>query len=368
MRKICVFGAAGFFLLACREEIMAFTQASAPIRQRAGESLSADNSIPERHILIETLRTAAPLLGLKPPVLATLDAMLSCLAPKRNHHVVFASNATLTFRRNGITDRTLRRHVEALTDAGLLERRDSPNRKRFTRHNKNEGTALRFGFDLAPLFKRLAEFAALASKVMAQREEIDYLRSLLRATLHRFPDHPAAVDARKHLRRKTTIEALTLALANFPDAELEGDGDIIGTIAAEPSTVSARNGQNVRHQHNSNKELIDKEEPKMTLAELKQACPEALQYAVKDVETVEDVIRHAKTLAPMIGISNTTYRHAQDRMGPLPTAVTIWAVLQQHTRINNLGAYFHSITTGRKSAGFDPFKFIQRLFKERAMN
>ena len=38
-------------------------------------------------------------------------------------------------------------------------RNDSPNRKRFARSNPREGTALRFGFDLTPLFDRLAEIA-----------------------------------------------------------------------------------------------------------------------------------------------------------------------------------------------------------------
>ncbi len=345
---------------------MAFTQASAPIRQRAGESLSADNALPERHIVMETLRNAAPLLGLKPPVLATLDAMLSCLAPKRNHHMVFASNATLTFRRNGITDRTLRRHVEALLEAGILLRRDSPNGKRFTRHNRNEGMALRFGFDLAPLFARLAEFAALASKAAAESEKLAYLRSLLRATLQRHPDHDTADDARKLLRRKATLETLTAALAAFPACDLENDSDEDNQNIAEYSTMSATNGKNVRHHHSSNKEYIDKEETSLSVNDLKQACPEAMLYAVEGIETVQDVIRHAKTLAPMIGISNATYQRAEDRLGSLKTAATIWGVLQRHTRINNLGAYFQSITTGAKNASFDAFQFIQQLFKERA--
>jgi replication initiation protein RepC len=346
---------------------MAFTQVSAPVRQRGSESLSADNALPERHIVIETLRNAAPLLGLKPPVLATLDAMLSCLAPKRNHHMVFASNATLTFRRNGITDRTLRRHVEALLEAGILLRRDSPNGKRFTRHNRNEGTALRFGFDLAPLFARLAEFAALASKAIAEREELAYLRSLLRATLQRHPDHATADDARKLLRRKTTQAALTSALAALPTCDLENDTDDANETYLENSTASATNGKNVRHHHSSNKEYIDKEETSLSLTDLKQACPEAMLYAVEDVKTVQDVIRHAKTLAPMIGISTLTYQRAEDQIGELQTAATIWGILQRHSRIANPGAYFQSITTGAKRLGFDAFKFIQQLFKEQAL-
>ena len=129
---------------------MAFTQATAPTGLRSSEILSADNSIPDRHIVVATLRNAAPRIGLSASVISTLDAMLSCLAPKRNHHIVFASNATLTFRRNGISDRTIRRHAATLQDIGLLVRRDSPNRKRFTKHNRHEGKALRFGLTYHP--------------------------------------------------------------------------------------------------------------------------------------------------------------------------------------------------------------------------
>ena len=164
---------------------MAFTQATAPTGLQTSEILSADNSIPERHIVVGTLRNAAPRLGLSASVISTLDAMLSCLAPKRNHHTVFASNATLTFRRNGISDRTIRRHAATLQEIGLLVRRDSPNRKRFTKHSSHEGKALRFGFDLSPLFARLHEIAAMAAEVLREREQIDYLRAKIRAAAKR---------------------------------------------------------------------------------------------------------------------------------------------------------------------------------------
>ena len=154
---------------------MAFRQAAASLGARNNEVLSADNAIPERHIIITTLRNAAPLMGLKASVIATLDAMLSCLPPKRNHHTVFASNLTLTFRRNGISDRTIRRHAAVLQELGLLIRRDSPNKKRFSRHNSHEGKSLRFGFDLSPLFERLQEIASHAAEAVQIKELLDYL-------------------------------------------------------------------------------------------------------------------------------------------------------------------------------------------------
>ena len=352
---------------------MAFIQATAPTGLRSSELLSADNAIPERHIVISTLRNAAPRLGLSPSVISTLDAMLSCLAPKRNHHTVFASNATLTFRRNGISDRTIRRHAATLQEVGLLVRRDSPNRKRFTKHNSHAGTALRFGFDLSPLFERLHEIASMAAEVMKEREQIDYLRSKIRAaanaSLIENPNDATALDVFRVLRRKLSLKDCEVLLSTLPNPLVEAESQ-----ADETTKLTANNGQNVRHHHKSNKEHIDKERAPqrkpsipvpsgapITIPQLLAACPEAAQFSVKKIETVHDVVAHARTLAPMIGISTNCYEAANERLGALKTAATVWAIMQFHDKIKSIGAYFRSITTGTKSNDFSPEKLIQRL-------
>ena len=358
---------------------MAFIQATAPTGLRASKLLSADNSNPERHIVIETLRNAAPRLGLSASVISTLDAMLSCLAPKRNHHIVFASNATLTFRRNGISDRTIRRHAATLQEIGLLVRHDSPNRKRYTKHSSNEGKALRFGFDLSPLFTHLHEIAAMAAEVLREKEQINYLRAKIRAaanqSLHIDPSNVTAIDTIRILRRKLTLhdchQLLERQLITKVEAESEDDLSTISTTKMADS-----NGQIVRHLHRSNKELIDKEgsslkkEPPIlieddpiTVQELLSACPEAAQFSLRKIETPHDVIAHARTLAPMIGINTQSYDAAQERLGSLRTAATVWAIMQFHEKIKAVGAYFRSITTGSKSAGFSPEKLVRRLAK-----
>ena len=241
---------------------MAFTQATAPTGLRTSEILSADNSIPERHIVVATLRNAAPRLGLGASVISTFDAMLSCLALKRNHHTVFASNATLTFRRNGISDRTIRRHAAALQEIGLLIRRDSPNRKRFTKHNSHEGKALRFGFDLSPLFSHLHEIAALAADVLREREHVDYLRAKIRAaanaSLVHNPNDEMAVNIFRILRRKLSLQDCERILSELPITEVEAEATA-DQIAILTTTMTGSDGQFVRHHHKSNREHIDKE-------------------------------------------------------------------------------------------------------------
>ena len=356
---------------------MTFTQATAPTGLRTREILSADNSIPERHIVVATLRNAAPRLGLSASVISTLDAMLSCLAPKRNHHTVFASNATLTFRRNGISDRTIRRHAAALQEIGLLVRRDSPNRKRFTKHNSHAGQALRFGFDLSPLFDRLHEIALMAAEVMKEREQIDYLRAKIRAAANASlidnPNDEMALNVFRILRRKLSLKDCEEILSALPVKEVEAESP-----NDEPSnlttTMTASNGQNVRHHHKSNKEHIDKEnvlqkkqaapipsDTPITIPELLSACPEAAEFSLRKIETEHDVVAHARTLAPMIGISPQSYEAAHERLGALGAAATVWAIMQFHDKIKAVGAYFRSITTGSKSEGFSPEKLIRRL-------
>lgn len=357
---------------------MAFIQATAAFGLRAPDLLSADNApaaraLPERHLLVETLRQAAPLLGLKPTVLATLEAMLSCLAPKRNHHMVFASNLTLSSRRNGVSDRTLRRHAAVLQEAGLLQRKDSANGKRFTRYDPDAGQALHFGFDLSPLFDRLAEITALALRARQMSEQIAYLKSKIRAQLRVLlqadPTDARGLELLRRLRGKLTVEALSDLSQALPQAVHEAAEDR-PEPPAPAQALSASDGQNVRHHQKSKKEITEEEttarentgaEEALTLAELVTACPEAASFSLRRIESFADVVSHAQRLAPMIGIDQATYGQAVRSIGAVPSALTVWAMVQCHAQIRNIGAYFRAITSGARRQDFDAVRLVRRL-------
>ena len=353
---------------------MAFIQAFAPVGARTDGLLSADNGFPARHIVMDTLRRAAPLMGLKAPVLATLDAMLSCLPPQRSHHTVFASNRTLSFRLNGLTDRTIRRHVALLQEAGLLRRKDSPNGKRFTRRNASAGLALRFGFDLAPLYERLREIAGLAAEADARSEELAHLRGLIQLRLAERlaedPTDPLQDDMRRALRRRLTLSDCRQMLAEL--------GPLRVTVeeTADNDDVSARemsgsDSQNVRHHHKSNKEPNDKTPQVVTtlcLPDLLDACPDAAQFAMKPIQSLDDAVHHARMLAPMIGVDDRAYGQAQARIGPIGVTMTIWALTQMHERIQSTGAYFRAVTIGKRAGDFDPVRLIRRLARGGALS
>ncbi len=138
-----------------------------------------------RRDIMAAVNTCSRDLGIRQGAVVVLDALLSCLpcqgADGRETPVspttlltVYASNETLCFRAKGLTDRQLRRHLEALEAAGLIRRRNSANGKRFPvmQHGKPIGA---FGLDLSPLFAQSDELLALA---LRRREEADELRGL----------------------------------------------------------------------------------------------------------------------------------------------------------------------------------------------
>ena len=357
---------------------MRFQRITAPLGSRSAEALPTTHSQPDRFSLIEVVRKASTALGLKAPIIATLDALLSCLPPKRSHNFVFASNATIAFKRNGISDRTIRRHVAQLAEAGLLARSDSPNRKRFSKSDMSTGSVLRFGFDLSPLFKSYDQICAVAEDCAKQASHISFLRTKVRCAIARTMELDGlsidAENALRALRRKLTAEELYSILDDLVSVEENQGMDCSAEMSIE-AEMSATDGQNVRHHHNSKKELIDSdvaektEDPhlqhhQISIGSLVGACKEAASYLQRPAESLSDVICHARTLAPMMGIDSTTYRAAEDRLGELGTAVTVWGLLQMQGKIRQLGAYFRAITTGKRSAAFDPWTMINTLVKQ----
>ena len=121
------------------------------------------------------------LLGVSDRALAVLNALLTCLPETAMtagpELTVFPSNAQLSLRPHGMAEATLRRHIAALVQAGLVIRRDSPNGKRYARRGEGGGIDQAFGFDLTPLVARSEEFENLASRFGRLNEPLPSLGS-----------------------------------------------------------------------------------------------------------------------------------------------------------------------------------------------
>ncbi|PDT04240.1 replication initiation protein RepC [Rhizobium chutanense] len=144
----------------------------------AGE-IKPDQSV-DKWKLFRALCEAKPLLGISDRALAVLNALLS-FYPKnelaeQSGLIVFPSNIQLSLRTHGMAEQTVRRHLAALVEAGLLLRKDSPNGKRYVRRDRAGEVDEAFGFSLAPLLARAEEIERLAAEVTAERLHAQRLR------------------------------------------------------------------------------------------------------------------------------------------------------------------------------------------------
>jgi len=133
--------------------------------------------------LYRWLCEARPKLGVSDRALSVLNALMS-FYPKTDltgsdSLVVFPSNAQLSLRTHGMAETTLRRHLAALVESGLLLRRDSPNGKRYVRRDREGVIGEAFGFSLAPLLARADEIEHLAAEVVAERLLLQRLKERL---------------------------------------------------------------------------------------------------------------------------------------------------------------------------------------------
>lgn len=141
-----------------------------------------------RGALMPAIRTIRRDLGLSTGDLLVLGALLSFLPCKDRETgaerpigpdmvlVVFASNAVLCDRANGMDERVLRRHLARLSDAGLIRRKQSATGKRFPL--KRDGVIRdAFGIDLTPLLERHPELISMSEEAHIRKEELRAARA-----------------------------------------------------------------------------------------------------------------------------------------------------------------------------------------------
>ena len=115
----------------------------------AGE-IKPDQSV-DKWKLFRALCEAKPLLGITDCALAVLNALLSFYPKNELAQENGLTNIQLSLRTHGMAEQTVRRHLAALVEAGLLLRKDSPNGKRYVRRDRAGEVEEAFTFSLAPL-------------------------------------------------------------------------------------------------------------------------------------------------------------------------------------------------------------------------
>ncbi|MEW9613437.1 plasmid replication protein RepC [Shinella sp. S4-D37] len=230
--------------------------------------------------LYRWLCEARPKLGISDRALSVLNALLS-FYPKAelsgaDGMVVFPSNAQLSLRTHGMAETTLRRHLAALVEGGLLTRRDSPNGKRYVRRDRQGAIGEAFGFSLAPLLARAEEIEQRAAEVVAERlllqrlrERVTLVRRDIAKLIETALEDGLAGDWMRHeadfrmlvgaLPRVPTPETLTPALAALEALRSQILKHLERQIIFEKSAGNA--GQTERHKQNSNPDSSSDFEP-----------------------------------------------------------------------------------------------------------
>jgi replication initiation protein RepC len=354
---------------------------------RLGTARALPSSAPDKWAILKDLSTARRAYGLSDRTIAVLAALVS-FHPARTLEadgplVVHPSNATLATRAHGMPESTLRRHISALVQAGLILRHDSPNGKRYVRRNASGGVDTAFGFDLTPLAHRAAEIGAAADTARRNTERLKQMRETATLTLRDATklldlalaqgaplDETAKLrlnDLGKRLRRKMENDALDRLLAEA-SAFLAAIEDVLQTV--ETASLSAEGARNERHIQDSEPKNLESEtttrpsltnQKRLPLSTVLDTCPSLEIFSTDPIRTWPDLVRAADAIHPMLGISGETWRHATQRMGPAIASTTLACILESTDRIRDPGAYLRSLAKKAEKGRFSPVPMIAAL-------
>lgn len=375
-------------------------------------------SVPGRPVnkweLLRELSKAQAAFGVSERDLTVLQGLLSFFPDDalggNAEMVVFPSNKAICERLNGMPCSTMRRHLARLVEAGLLQRRDSPNGKRYVRKHGEERVA--FGFDLSPLYCQSEEIARAAEAVREAEERVRRLRevvSLMRrdlAALAEFGDEmqpglgiwdqlrDKAILTARALRRKLSIEDLAAYRADVEVLLDQARNIIDGSETEEMNTNDARSE---RHHHSSNKESIDLEPaleksgaaagvpdvdrdepvadvdeqdtrhlPKIPLHLVIAACPSLKTFYQGEIRHWHQLFDAACHVRPAMGISASAWEEAQRFMGPEQASIVVSAMLERFEDIRSPGGYLRALTAKAVAGEFSCGPMVMALIGRRS--
>ena len=343
-------------------------------------------------------------LGLQDRALAVLNALLSFFPATElgsdKNLIVFPSNAQLSARANGIAGTTLRKCLGTLVEAGIIIRKDSPNGKRYARKSSEGDIEDAYGFSLAPLLARAAEFAALAQEVAAEQRRFRIMKdrlTIVRRDVRKLitvgieenlPGDWTAVEACfidvvSRFVRRPTLADITASLE-----EMSLLHEKVSRMLETQEKIKKNDGNDIvfgRHIQNSNTECCNELEPsfekkqgeksatnKMTkrkdepevfpLSMVLRACPEITAYGPGgSINSWREMMAAAVTIRQMLGVSPSAYEEACDVLGQAGAAIAIACILERTGHINSAGGYLRDLTARARRGEFSlgPMLFAQ---------
>lgn len=387
--------------------------------QFASKVIDPNRSIDKWKVFRATCE-ARPLLGVSDRSLAVLNALVSFYPhtelSEENGLVVFPSNQQLSLRAHGMPEQTLRRHLAALVDAGLILRKDSPNGKRYARKDRNGEISDAYGFSLAPLITRADELQALAQQVIEARLQLQRLRekiSLCRRDIVKFAEialeeqadgdwelfQQRYFSAKSMLDRKAKAPHLTLILDYLTSLRDDMANQLEKHI--ETRKISANAYQNERLIQSSESESIFEPEhvdnatktvditsvstsdanekvkevtitkdsssyqrDSFDLQTVIKACPEISLYGPNSaVRSWQELKQATDVVKNMLSISHSAYQEAEKTLGTQATNAIIACILERSATIQSPGGYLRSLTEKALAGKFSIKPMLMALLK-----
>lgn len=357
--------------------------------------------------LFRALCEAKPRLGISERALSVMNALLSfypeTTLSEENGLIVFPSNMQLSLRAHGMAEATLRRHIAALVDVGLLSRRDSPNGKRYARKDGAGGIDEAYGFSLAPLLSRASEIQQMAAEIEMERLQLRRLRERLticRRDIGKLIEVALEEGVRgdweaihEHYRRLVvSIPRVATATSITPIMEelemLREEVSNLLEMRVKSQNLSGNPDQTERHKQNSNPESTHELEPSsrnelgaklsettvppsepmkaFPLGMVLQACPTIADYGPGGaIGSWRDLMQAAVVVRTTLAVSPSAYEDACETMGSENAAVVMACILERAGHINSAGGYLRDLTARARRGEFSLGPVLMALLRSR---
>ncbi len=389
---------------------------------------NVDQPVPEtkrnKWKLFRTICEARRALNISDRSLTVLDALLSFYPSEElcssESLIVFPSNTQLSLRARGMTAATLRRHLAALVEAGLILRRDSPNGKRFARRSRAGEINQAFGFSLAPLVSRAKELEDTAGRLMAEHELVRALReqislyrreitkliqaaldeevegewnslhTLFRSLLSSLPRRPSIDDLQALLDRLTRLRSTIIKLLedqcksknmsanesqnerHIQDSKTQSfyESENEGITDEPPATNTIWDVETPKYEQqtaNIEDNPLERARPNVALDTVLRACEEIHLYGPGgSIKTWRDLLVATSVLRSMLQISPSTFREACLVMGPENAGIAIACIFEKGGQINSAGAYLRDLCRRATQRQFSVKPMVAALLRSKA--
>lgn len=390
-------------------------QASVSERQeklRAGDG-GNDTGGGDKWQLLRALTEARAHFGLSDRAIGLLEALVSFTTDRMldgsKQIIVFPSNRELSIRARGMAPATIRRHLTALVEAGLIFRRDSANGKRYCVRDDHGMVDEAFGFDLAPLALKAAEIHAAAEAVRSEAKALRLLRT--EVTLHlrdiskiltaaieeaRMGDWAVLVAEFQEmsfgsLPRRPDAAALRALRARLTAFRTKVENAYLSSLSEVE--MSGNDLQSERHIQNSNTDLpfelngkrelkgaepggdrgegetnadkVPEKRVAISLERMRKVCPQIGDYAQGGLKNWQDLIRAADLVRSMLGVSPDAWAKARKAMGEQAAAIVVAIMLERVEDIRSPGGYLRDLTRKAERSAFSIYPMLQALERQR---